>query len=388
MGAETTCLSPLETQRWMRIGVLSALALLLGYLESFVPIPIPGVKLGLANIAVLVALEANDIGGACWVALVKVAATGLLFGNPVTLAYSLCGTLLSLVCMAPLSRLETLRLEMLSIVGAMAHVTGQLVVAQGLLGTSLVWYSAPPLLTLSCATGLLCGIVARRTARLLKAPMVSTGDAPPTPARRVHQLDSISRRGAVLFLLFLAYLVIAMHLHESIAAGLCCLVSLVACRITGVTARQLARSLSPLAPIALLTVVAQLAHTQGGLVLARIGPLALTSGTLAASTIMLARLVGITAASVALAKVVGPQGMSHAARSALSPFHRLGMATEGPVLALDTTFALLPLLVATIQKGDASLRPFRHAFWSENLPRLITQLYQRAAELASSSEPV
>ena len=108
----TSALTLSESERWTRIGALSALAMLLGYLETFVPIPIPGVKLGLANVAVLIALAEGDVWGACWVGVVKVLAAGLLFGSPVTMAYSAAGTLLSLLVMAPLSRLRTMSMWM------------------------------------------------------------------------------------------------------------------------------------------------------------------------------------------------------------------------------------------------------------------------------------
>lgn len=71
----TSSLTPQEAHRWVRIGVLSALAMLLGYAETFIPIPIPGVKLGLANIAVLVALDGHDISGAFAISAIKVLST-------------------------------------------------------------------------------------------------------------------------------------------------------------------------------------------------------------------------------------------------------------------------------------------------------------------------
>ena len=90
--AHQDTLTPQEEERWSRVGALAALAMVLGYLETFVPIPIPGVKLGLANVAVLLALAQGDVWGACWIAAVKVLAAGLLLGSPITMAYSAVGT--------------------------------------------------------------------------------------------------------------------------------------------------------------------------------------------------------------------------------------------------------------------------------------------------------
>lgn len=142
-----------HTLPWERVGALVALALVLGYLESFVPLPIPGVKLGLANIAILVALYELGARATLCVCVVKVLAVGLLFGSPLMIAYSALGSLLALGGMAPLSRLRTLHPAMTSVVGGILHELGQLCVAWWLLGTSLVWYGAPPLLVVGALTG-------------------------------------------------------------------------------------------------------------------------------------------------------------------------------------------------------------------------------------------
>ena len=92
-------LSPAERLRWTRVGALAAFALVLSYVETFVPIPIPGVKLGLANIVVLVALVRFDARSALAVAAIKVLAAGLLFGSPIMMAYSAAGTLLAFLGM-------------------------------------------------------------------------------------------------------------------------------------------------------------------------------------------------------------------------------------------------------------------------------------------------
>ena len=94
-------------RRWARVGILAALALVLSYIEMFIPlpVPVPGIKLGLANIAVLMALEVLDVKSAAAVALVKVLASGFLFGNPVMMLYSAGGTVLAFAVMAALCRL-------------------------------------------------------------------------------------------------------------------------------------------------------------------------------------------------------------------------------------------------------------------------------------------
>lgn len=160
-----------EARLWARVGVISALALVLSYIETFIPlpVPIPGVKLGLANIAVLVALELLNVKSAALVALIKVLAAGFLFGNPVMMAYSAGGTLLAFAAMAALSRVRGLSVVLVAIVGAVLHNVGQLAVASVLLGTPLVWATAPLLVIAACATGALSGIATRYTLECLKA---------------------------------------------------------------------------------------------------------------------------------------------------------------------------------------------------------------------------
>lgn len=377
MSADTP-LSPTETARWARIGTLSALAVLLGYLESFLPIPIPGVKLGLANIAVLVAFAEHDLTGAFFVGAVKVLATGLLFGNPVTLAYAMTGTLLAFACMAPLSLLPTMRIEMVSIVGALAHETGQLLVAQQLLGTPLVWYGAPVLAVAGCATGLLCGIVARKTAPLLEGVPERTEARRPTPGTRPAPVGGMG--GAVVMLVgYLALVVLAMHATRApaLACCLCCSVALAAA--ARLSPRTLAAALAPTLPLALVTLVAQVASAQQGHALASLGPVTLTNEALWATCRMAGRLVAISCASVAIVVLIGRERLSAMARLSLAPLRAVGVRTTGPELALSTALDLIAQLSTSLSDGIEPHDVWKPAFWTRRLPRLVQDIYRQAS---------
>lgn len=152
-----------EARFWARVGVLAALALVLGYVETFIPlpVPVPGIKLGLGNIAVLVALELLDVRAGACVAAVKVLAAGFLFGNPLMMLYSAGGTALAFAAMAALSRIPRLSVVLVAIAGAILHNIGQLAVAALILGTPLVWYSAPVLVVAACVTGAITGVATR-----------------------------------------------------------------------------------------------------------------------------------------------------------------------------------------------------------------------------------
>lgn len=383
MANRTTSLSPAEARRWTRVGTLAALSLLLGYVESFIPIPIPGVKLGLANIPILVALEQGDLSGAFFVGMVKVVATSVLFGNPVTLAYALTGTLLAYALMAPLSRLRTMRLEMVSVVGALAHETGQLLVAQVLLGTPLVWYSAPVLAVAGIITGLLCGIVARRTAALLdgqpdkpsEIQVASAGRTPSAPTAGTPMPPV-----APLALGYAALVLAALHAHTVPLAAACLVAAGIATLAARVPLRTLRSALAPTLPLALVTLIAQIVSTQHGLVLATLGPLVLTREALMASLLMVLRLASITLASVALVALIGQEGLMRCTERTMAPLSALGMRTEGPQLALATTMQLIPALSATFGTDIQPRDVWTRAFWAERLPQLVRRLYAQAAQ--------
>lgn len=379
-------LSPTQVQRWTRIGTLSALAMLLGYLECFIPIPIPGVKLGLANIAVLVALAAHDLPGAFFVGLVKVLATGLLFGNPVTLAYSLAGTLLAFACMAPLSLLPTMRLWMVSVVGALAHEAGQLLVAQALLGTPLVWYSAPVLAIAGCITGLLCGIAAERTADLL------IGDVPPAEAPEASAFDTQrpresraraanppkTLRATLLMGLYLLFVVVVMHASSDAALVACLAATIAACLAAHLNPRTLIAALAPTLPIALVTLVAQVASTQQGTPVITLGALTLTREALRQTLVMVVRLLSITCTSVAVVSLAGREGLAAAARVLLRPLRACGIPTEGPELALATALNLATTIAEDLPRANSHAFLTRK-FWTEELPATTRDLYEKAS---------
>ncbi len=151
-----------STRRLARVSLLAALALVLSYIETMIPLPValPGVKLGLSNVAVVVALLSLDVRAGVSVALVKVVASGFLFGSPMMFAYSLGGTVLAFSGAAALSRVPDVGAVAVSMVAAVLHNAGQLAVAALLLGTASVFVNLPPLALAACVTGAVTGVVA------------------------------------------------------------------------------------------------------------------------------------------------------------------------------------------------------------------------------------
>lgn len=143
-------------------GVFTALALIFSYVETLIPINlgIPGVKLGLANLIIVVALYKMRLSEAYLLSVVRVLLAGFIFGNYFSIIYSLAGGLLSLTVMALLKKWGGFGLQGISIAGGVFHNIGQLIVAAVVVETFSVTYYFPVLLVAGLLTGLVIGIVA------------------------------------------------------------------------------------------------------------------------------------------------------------------------------------------------------------------------------------
>ncbi len=147
-------------------GLMLALTLVLSYVESLLPltIGIPGVKLGLANLAVLLTLYASGWQMALGIDVLRVVLSGFLFGNFAAILYSMAGALVSFGAMVLLKRFR-FSMSTVSIAGGVFHNLGQLVVAVCVVENLHLFYYLPWLIVAGMITGALIGIVARVTWR-------------------------------------------------------------------------------------------------------------------------------------------------------------------------------------------------------------------------------
>ena len=154
----------LTTRELTVCAMLVALALALSYLESFFPlslvIPLPGVKLGLANVVTLFALYALGPGQAVLILLGRCFLRAMFAGNINALLFSLLGGAAALAMMTLLSRGRRLSIYGVSIGGAAAHNCGQVAAAVWTLGNTAPLYYLPVLLGVSLGTGTLTGVIA------------------------------------------------------------------------------------------------------------------------------------------------------------------------------------------------------------------------------------
>ena len=160
----------MNTKKLTTLAVTVTVAMVLAFIETRIPafVAIPGVKVGLANIAVIFALYKFGWREASVVSLVRVALVSLLFGSVVSLAYSAAGAVLSLAIMILLRKIGIFTEVAVSVVGGITHNIGQILVAFILLETDVVFYYLPFLLISGIIAGVAVGVVSALLVRKIK----------------------------------------------------------------------------------------------------------------------------------------------------------------------------------------------------------------------------
>lgn len=159
-----------KTKRLVLLAMLTAVAMILSYVESLLPsVGIPGVKMGLANIAVIFALFRFGWKEAAALSLVRVVLVSLLFGSVGAMLYSLAGAVLSLAVMALLRRIDRFSTVGISVAGGVAHNAGQILMAMLILQTKQLLVYLPVLAVSGIAGGVLTGLAAALLIRRIPA---------------------------------------------------------------------------------------------------------------------------------------------------------------------------------------------------------------------------
>ena len=143
------------------MGLYSAAAVLLGYVEMMIPMSfaVPGMKLGLPNLAVVAVLYLYSWREALAVSFIRILIIGLLFGNFFSICFSLAGGLFSLLCMALVKHWDVFGCTGVSLVGGLAHNAGQIAAAAILVENVRIAYYFIPLAATGVMTGIAIGIV-------------------------------------------------------------------------------------------------------------------------------------------------------------------------------------------------------------------------------------
>jgi len=159
-----------KTQRIALSGLLVALMLVLGYVESLLPVAagIPGIKLGLSNGILIFAVYILGIPTAFVLMVLKVVLSGLMFGGVSAMMYAFAGGLLSMIFMCLLSRVKGVHVIVVSMVGGLMHNVGQVGLAMVMLSTPKLMYYMAILMVVGLGCGALTGICADSVMKHLK----------------------------------------------------------------------------------------------------------------------------------------------------------------------------------------------------------------------------
>ena len=153
--------------------VFTALGLILGYIDQMIPLPVhvPGVKIGIANIVTVVTLILKGPVFATFVLFVRVLLSSVLFGSPVSFIYSISGAVVSLSGMWLLNRFG-FSVYGISVAGAVLHNAAQITVALIMVGSGYMLYYLPVLTISGVIAGLAVGFLSKmlisRLNRLMK----------------------------------------------------------------------------------------------------------------------------------------------------------------------------------------------------------------------------
>ncbi|MCM1049391.1 MAG: Gx transporter family protein [Clostridiales bacterium] len=157
-------------KKYVTLGFLLAASMILAYIESLIPftIGIPGIKLGLPNMAVVLLLYTYGYKEALSVNLLRILLTGFLFGNMYSIIYALAGALCSFLLMLLFKKISAFSVIGVSIIGGVAHNIGQTLVAMIVVENFAPLFYLPILLIAGIVTGFLIGVVSMRVMGYLK----------------------------------------------------------------------------------------------------------------------------------------------------------------------------------------------------------------------------
>ena len=151
----------IDTKRMVTLSSLIAVAMILSYVESMIPafVAVPGVKMGLSNIATVFALYTLGWPYAISVSVIRVFLSALLFGNFVSLIYSISGAALALLVMILLKKINTFSSIGISVAGGVCHNAGQIIAACIVMQNAAISLYIIPLIISGTLAGVLIGIV-------------------------------------------------------------------------------------------------------------------------------------------------------------------------------------------------------------------------------------
>ena len=156
----------MDAKRIANMAMLVALAIIFSYVEFMIPINlgIPGIKLGLANLVIVIALYTLKLSDVWIISILRILIIGFMFGSGMSIIYSLAGAIVSLIVMMLVKKINGFSIMGVSMIGAVCHNLGQIVVAMIVVETTSILYYVPVLLI----TGAIIGIISKRVLVAIK----------------------------------------------------------------------------------------------------------------------------------------------------------------------------------------------------------------------------
>ena len=154
----------MTSKKITRTAVFITVSVLLGYIESLFPpiVPVPGIKIGLANAVVLLLIYTDSPKTALSVSVLKVILCSLLFGSMMSFVYSISGAIMSFLLMVAAKKVKIFSIIGVSSIGGIIHNMAQLICAYLFLGKGVLFY-IPPL----CLSGAVCGVFTGIAAQII-----------------------------------------------------------------------------------------------------------------------------------------------------------------------------------------------------------------------------
>lgn len=142
-------------------GMFISVALVMSYIEAIIPIkpPVPGMKLGLANIVIIWVMYSMGMRPAVIISILRVLLSGFLFGSIYSMMFGLAGAALSITVMYFVRKIKKFTMVGVSIAGGVSHNIGQIIVAVFVLGNSRISYYLPFLMVSGVVAGIAVGII-------------------------------------------------------------------------------------------------------------------------------------------------------------------------------------------------------------------------------------
>ncbi|MDC0558913.1 Gx transporter family protein [Candidatus Izimaplasma bacterium] len=160
----------MKTKRLTFLAIMLAISIVLSYVESFIPLPVPGVKLGLANVITLIVMYIYGEKDAFLILILRIFFVGIFRGTIATPTFflSLSGGMTAFLLMFSFKKLKVFSIVGISVMGAFGHSVGQILMAMFLLNSPEIAYWLPFIVGISIVTGVITGLIANRFVEIIK----------------------------------------------------------------------------------------------------------------------------------------------------------------------------------------------------------------------------